>query len=309
MRVGSRGSRLSLAQTNAVISLLKSIDSSIEFEVVTIKTKGDIDARPLYTIDDKGVFEKEVDLAVLDGNVHLAVHSMKDVPADLHEDLVIACVPKRESPYDVLLSNNDTRLDGLKSNCIVGTSSLRRLVQLKMLRDDLIVKPVRGNVETRIAKMQRGEFDALILAEAGLVRLGLSDMIVERLPIDKMLPAAGQGALAVVTRRDSHDIIKMLKRIEDITSRTEIEAERALLKHINAGCRMPLGALAVSSNGGLDLHAGIFSTSNAIRVSLSTSIYDAERLGAKAAEYLIERGALKLAEEWRGMDIVGLSHE
>lgn len=309
MRVGSRGSRLSLAQTNAVISLLKSIDSSIDFEVVTIKTKGDIDARPLYTIDGKGVFEREVDLAVLNGDVHLAVHSMKDVPSDLHEDLVIACVPKRESPYDVLLSNNNTRLDELKNNCIVGTSSLRRLIQLKMLRNDLIVKPVRGNVETRIAKMQRGEFDALILAEAGLVRLGLSDMIVERLPIDKMLPAAGQGALAVVTRRDSHDIIKMLKGIEDRVSRAEVEAERALLKHINAGCRMPLGALALSSNGRLDLHAGIFSISNAIRVSLSASMDDAERLGVKAAEYLIEGGALKLAEEWGSMDIVGFSHE
>ncbi len=304
--VGSRGSRLSLAQTYAVISLLKSIDNTLEFEIVTIKTKGDIDARPLYTIDGKGVFEKEVDLAVLDGNVHLAVHSMKDVPSELHEDLTIACVPKRDSPYDVLLSNNNIGLDELKSNNVVGTSSLRRLAQLKLLRNDLIIKPIRGNVETRIAKMKRGEFDALILAEAGLVRLGISDMIVERLPIDKMIPAAGQGALAVVTRRDSHDVIKMLKGIEDRASRAEVEAERALLKYINAGCRMPLGALALSSNGKLELHAGIFSTHNAIRVSLSAGIDDAEKLGVKVAEYLIERGALKLAEEWRRMDIIGV---
>ncbi len=304
--VGSRGSRLSLAQTNTVLSLLKSKDKSLEFDIITIKTKGDIDARPLYTIDGKGVFEKEVDLAVLNGEVHFAVHSMKDVPSDLHEDLTIASVPKRDSPYDVLLSNGNLRLDELKSDSVIGTSSLRRLVQLKMLRDDLTIKPIRGNVESRIAKMHRNEFDALVLAEAGLARLGLSHMIAERLSIDKMLPAAGQGALAVVTRRDSHDIIDMLKSIEDRVSRREIDAERALLEHINAGCRMPLGALALSSDERLELHAGIFpySGNHVIRVNLSASIDDAEILGAKAADYLIERGALELAEEWRSIGIV-----
>ena len=304
--VGSRGSRLSLAQTNTVLSLLKSKYKSLEFDIITIKTKGDIDARPLYTIDGKGVFEKEVDLAVLNGEVHFAVHSMKDVPSDLHEDLTIASVPKRDSPYDVLLSNGNLRLDELKSDSVVGTSSLRRLVQLKMLRDDLIIKPIRGNVESRIAKMHRNEFDALILAEAGLARLGLSNMIAERLSIDKMLPAAGQGALAVVTRKDSHDIIDMLKSIEDRRSRREINAERALLEHINAGCRMPLGALALSSDERLELHAAIFSHSgnHVIRVSLSASMDDAEMLGAKAADHLIEKGALELAEEWRSIGIV-----
>jgi hydroxymethylbilane synthase len=303
--VGSRGSRLSLIQTNTVLSLLKSKDNSLEFDIITIKTRGDTDARPLYTIDGKGVFEKEVDLAVLNGHVHFAVHSMKDVPSDLHDDLTIACVPKRDSPYDVLLSNGNLRLDEFKRGSIIGTSSLRRLVQLRMLRDDLVIKPIRGNVETRIDKMLRGDVDGLVLAEAGLARLGLSHMIAERLTIDKMLPAIGQGALAVVTRRDSHDIIHMLKSIEDRVSRAEVDAERALLKHINAGCRMPIGALALSSNDRLELHAGIFSYSsnNAIRVSLSAGISDAERLGTKAAEYLIERGALKLAEEWRSMII------
>jgi len=304
--VGSRGSRLSLAQTNTVLSLLKSKYKSLELDIITIKTKGDIDARPLYTIDGKGIFEKEVDLAVLNGEVHFAVHSMKDVPSDLHEDLIIASVPKRDSPYDVLLSNGNLRLDELKSNSVIGTSSLRRLVQLKMIRDDLIIKPIRGNVESRIAKIHRNEFDALVLAEAGLARLGLSHMIAERLSIDKMLPAAGQGALAVVTRRDSHDIIDMLKGIEDRRSRREIDAERVLLEHINAGCRMPLGALALSSDERLELHAAIFSYSgnHVIRVSLSASIDDAEILGAKVADHLIEKGALELAEEWRSIGIV-----
>ncbi len=304
--VGSRGSRLSLAQTNTVLSLLNSKYKSLEFDIITIKTKGDIDAKPLYTIDGKGVFEKEVDLAVLNGEVHFAVHSMKDVPSDLHEDLTIASVPKRDSPYDVLLSNGNLRLDELKSDSVVGTSSLRRLVQLKMLRDDLIIKPIRGNVESRIAKMHRNEFDALVLAEAGLARLGLSYMIAERLSIDKMLPAAGQGALAVVSRKDSHDIIDMLKSIEERRSRREIDAERALLEHINAGCRMPLGALALSSDERLELHAAIFSYSgnHVIRVSLSASIDDAEILGAKVADHLIEKGALELAEEWRSIGIV-----
>ena len=304
--VGSRGSRLSLAQTNTVLSLLKSKYKSLELDIITIKTKGDIDARPLYTIDGKGIFEKEVDLAVLNGEVHFAVHSMKDVPSDLHEDLIIASVPKRDSPYDVLLSNGNLRLDELKSNSVIGTSSLRRLVQLKMIRDDLIIKPIRGNVESRIAKIHRNEFDALVLAEAGLARLGLSHMIAERLSIDKMLPAAGQGALAVVTRRDSHDVIDMLKGIEDRRSRREIDAERVLLEHINAGCRMPLGALALSSDERLELHSAIFSYSgnHVIRVSLSASIDDAEILGAKVADHLIEKGALELAEEWRSIGIV-----
>ena len=307
--VGSRGSRLSLVQTEHVISLLKHVDSSIEFEIVTIKTKGDMDARPLYTIDGKGVFEKEVDQAVLSGSVHLAVHSMKDVPSDLHEDLVIAAVPKRDSPYDMLISKGQGySLTSLPSKSVIGTSSLRRLVQLKRVRGDLVVKPIRGNVDTRIGKMLNGEYDAVVLAEAGLSRLGLGSgsglrpYFVERLSKDIMMPAPGQGALAVVVRKDSNDLIRLLKGIEDIASRAEIEAERVLLREMNAGCRMPLGALARAYPSGLlTLEACIISADgrDVVRASASSSIADAEGLGAMVARSLLEQGARRISEEWR----------
>lgn len=299
-----------MVQTEHVISLLKQVDSSIEFEIVTIKTKGDMDARPLYTIDGKGVFEKEVDQAVLSGSVHLAVHSMKDVPSDLHEDLVIAAVPKRDSPYDMLISKGQGySLTSLPSKSVIGTSSLRRLVQLKRVRGDLVVKPIRGNVDTRIGKMLDGEYDAVVLAEAGLSRLGLgsgsglSTYSIERLSKDIMMPAPGQGALAIVVRKDSNnDLIRLLKSIEDRASRAEIEAERVLLREMNAGCRMPLGALARAYPSGLlTLEACMISADgrDVVRASASSSIDGAEGLGARVARSLLEQGARRISEEWR----------
>ncbi len=305
--VGSRGSRLSLAQTDHVLSLLKGIDDSLEFEVVTIRTKGDIDARPLYKIDGKGVFEKEVDQAVLSGNVHFAVHSMKDVPSDLHDDLIIASVPKRDSPYDMLICKGNGSLMSLPSNSIVGTSSLRRLVQLKRVRSDITVKPIRGNIDTRLAKMLNGEYDAVVLAEAGLSRLGLSGLYMgERLSKDIMMPAPGQGALAVVTRKDSTELIRLLKRIEDRASRAEVDAERMLLRMMDAGCRMPLGALARAHPSNLlTLEACILSIDgkHVIRAGLSSSMDDAEGLGARVARSLMEQGASSISEEWRSIPL------
>ncbi|MFN4336137.1 MAG: hydroxymethylbilane synthase [Candidatus Nitrosocaldus sp.] len=306
--VGSRGSKLSLMQTEHVLSLLKGIDDSLEFEIVTIRTKGDMDARPLYKIDGKGVFEKEVDQAVLSGNVHFAVHSMKDVPSDLHDDLIIAAVPRRDSPYDMLICKGNGSLMSLPSNSIIGTSSLRRLVQLRRVRGDIVVKPIRGNIDTRLAKMLNGEYDAVVLAEAGLSRLGLLglEFKVERLSKDIMMPAPGQGALAVVTRRDNTELIRLLKRIEDRGSRAEVDAERMLLRMINAGCRMPLGALArVYPPDLLTLDACILSIDgkNVIRAGASSSMDDAEGLGARVARSLMEQGASSISEEWRSVTV------
>ncbi|MCS7141013.1 MAG: hydroxymethylbilane synthase [Candidatus Nitrosocaldus sp.] len=307
MLVGSRGSRLSLVQTEHVISLLRQMDGSLEFEVVTVKTKGDMDARPLYRMDGKGVFEKEVDQAVLSGSVHFAVHSMKDVPSDLHDDLVIASVPRRESPYDIFIGRSHG-LMSIPSDSVIGTSSLRRLVQLKRVRSDLMFKPIRGNVDTRIAKMRNGEYDALVLAEAGLSRLALDldDLKVERLSKDTMMPAPGQGALAVVARKDDRDLIALLKRIEDRASRAEVDAERSLLAGVSAGCRLPLGALARAHPSGLlTLEACIFSIDgrDVIMGRASSGMDDAERLGARVARALLEQGASRISEEWRSVEI------
>ena len=301
LKIGTRGSKLSLVQTQLVIDALKNAKPELKFEVVTIKTKGDIDARPLYTIDRKGIFEKEIDAAVRDGRVDFAVHSLKDIPSELPENLTIASIPKRESPNDVFVNYKKTKLNDIASKSIVGTSSLRRAVQVTRLRPDLIVKPVRGNVETRVNKMLKREFDALVLAEAGLSRLGLTDVIAERLSIDDFTPSPGQGAMAVVTRENYTDLINILKKIEDKQSRMEVTAERALLLHINAGCRFPLGALASADSSKLALYASIYSADGTKRIDVKKidSISNAERLGKLVADELEQKGAMKLAEEWR----------
>jgi len=171
-KIGTRGSRLSLAQTKWVISELKKVNPDAEFEIKTIKTKGDTDARPLFSINQKGIFEKEIDRAVAERQVDFAVHSLKDVPSKLAENLVLACIPKRESPNDVFISSNGTTLEKINSGAIIGTSSLRRAVQIKRKRPDLVVKPIRGNIETRIKKIDE-DYDAVVLARAGISRLKL----------------------------------------------------------------------------------------------------------------------------------------
>ena len=301
LKIGTRGSKLSLVQTQLVLDALKKVKPELEFEVVTIKTKGDIDARPLYTIDRKGIFEKEIDAAVRDGRVDFAVHSLKDIPSELPENLTIASIPKRESPNDVFVNDKNKKLKDIASKSVVGTSSLRRAVQINRLRPDVIVKPIRGNVETRVNKMLKGEFDAVVLAEAGLSRLGLTDVIVERLPIEDFTPSPGQGAMAVVAREHDRDLINILKKIEDKQSRMEVTAERALLLHINAGCRFPLGALASADASKIALYASVYSADGKRRIDVkkTDSISNAELLGTLVANELEQRGAMKLAEEWR----------
>ncbi len=301
LKVGTRGSKLSLVQTQLVLDALKKIEPELEFEVVTIKTKGDVDARPLYTIDRKGIFEKEIDAAVRDGRVDFAVHSLKDIPSELPEGLTLASIPKRESANDVFVNDRKTKLNDIASKSVIGTSSLRRAVQVRRLRPDVIVRPIRGNVETRVNKMLKREFDALVLAEAGLSRLSLTDVIVERFPVEDFTPSPGQGAMAVVAREDNLDLINILKRIEDRQSRVEVTAERALLLHINAGCRFPLGAIASANDSKLALYASVYSADGKKRIDVkrSDTTTNAERLGTLVANELEQKGAMKLAEKWR----------
>ncbi len=298
--VGARGSHLSLAQTNWVISELKKKNTQTEFEIVPITTKGDTDARPLFTINQKGIFEKEIDRAVAEKKVDFAVHSLKDVPAELPDDLILACIPKREPANDIFISKDGKTLNAIKKGAVIGTSSLRRAVQISRQRPDLVVKPIRGNIETRIKKIDEGKFDGIVLAQAGIQRLGL-DVKFEKLPVDIFVPSPGQGALAIVARKDNIALIDIIKKIEDQASRIEIEAERSLSMFVDSGCRFPVGALAGQDGGKLTLSVTVYSVdgSKFIAVKRDSEPTQANELGRQVASELSAKGIEELAKNWR----------
>jgi len=298
--IGARGSQLSLAQTNWVIVELKKIYSDIQFEIKTIKTQGDTDARPLFTINQKGIFEKEIDRAVAQKEVDFAVHSLKDVPSQLDESLVLACIPKREVVNDVFISSDGTTLETIKPGAVIGTSSLRRAVQISRKRPDVTVKPIRGNIETRIKKASGENYDAIVLAQAGLSRLGI-DVKYTPLSINDFSPSPGQGALAIVARKDDTATIEMLKKIEDPDSRLEIEAERALSDYVDSGCRFPVGAYAKSNGEQMTIDVSAFSVDGkqSIHVTKTGSKHNPSFLGTDAGKELREKGVNDLALNWR----------
>ncbi len=298
--VGARGSQLSLAQTNWVISELKKIHSDLEFEIKTIKTRGDTDTRPLFTIDQKGIFEKEIDKAVAQKEIDFAVHSLKDVPSQLDDSLVLACIPKREMVNDVFISSDGSTLDTIKSGAVIGTSSLRRAVQISRKRPDVVVKPIRGNIETRIKKASGENFDAIVLAQAGITRLGI-DVSFTPLSIEDFSPSPGQGALAIVARKDNEQTIQMLKKIEDANSKLEIEAERALSDFVDSGCRFPVGAYAKSNGEQMTITVSAFSVDGKqlLYVTKTGSKSDPYSLGKSAGEELRQKGVNDLALNWR----------
>jgi hydroxymethylbilane synthase len=301
IRVGTRGSRLAVAQTEIALAALRRAHPGVRFEVVTISTKGDVDKRPLFTMDEKGIFEREVNEAVKKGEVDFAVHSLKDIPSDLSEELAVACIPKRASPNDVLVNDKDQKLNELAAGSTVGTSSLRRAVQLAKFRPDLNIRPIRGNVETRVKKVISGEYDAVVLAEAGLTRIGMKDVIVERFGVRDFVPAPGQGAIAIVCRHDNRALLGMLRQIEDPRSRAEVLAERALIKKVEGGCRFPLGAVAVTNGDRITLYASVFSADGArnIKVKKVGKASEPEKLGKRVADMLVKQGAMEMAEGWR----------
>jgi hydroxymethylbilane synthase len=301
IRVGTRGSRLAIAQTEIALVALRKVHPQVRFEVIPISTKGDVDKRPLFTLDEKGIFEKEVNEAVKQGEVDFAVHSLKDIPSDLSDDLSVACVLKRASPNDVLVTDNGQKLKDLVSGSVVGTSSLRRAVQLTKTRSDLNVRPIRGNVETRVKKVINGEYNAVILAEAGLARIGMKDVIVERFSIRNFVPAPGQGAIAIVCRRDHTTLVDMVQQIEDRRSRIAVLAERALIRKVEGGCRFPLGAVAITNDDKISLYASVFSADGkqSIHVKKVGRASNPEELGSTVANMLVKQGAMDLAKGWR----------
>ena len=298
--VGARGSQLSVAQTNWVISELKKVNPDSEYEIKPITTKGDTDSRPLFTIDQKGIFEKEIDRAVAQKEVDFAVHSLKDVPSQLDENLTLACIPKREVVNDVFISEDGATLDSIKECSIIGTSSLRRAVQISRKRPDVKVKPIRGNIETRIRKASGDQYNAIVLAQAGITRLGV-DVKYSPLSIDDFSPSPGQGAIAIVARKDDSQTISMLKTIEDSDSRLEIEAERALSEYVDSGCRFPVGAYAKSNGTEMTLTVSAFSVDGkqALQVTKTGDKNDPKSLGRLAGEELRKKGVNDLALNWR----------
>ncbi len=305
LRVGTRGSKLSLVQTDMVLDRLKLANSDLNVERKVIVTRGDEDLKtPIFSINQKGIFEKEIDQAVLEGRVDVAVHSMKDIPVfERDTKLVIASVPERGSPADVLVSRDGRRLRELKDGSRVGTSSLLRVAQLRRVRPGLRAVPIRGNVETRVEKVDRGEYDAVILAEAGLARLGMTGSIAERLSLDEFVPAPGQGILGLVARQDNGSVLELLRTIEHAPTRAEADAERELVKTLEGGCKVPIGALARTARDRLSITACIYSMDGRERLEAtrSGSLREATNLGRAVAEELISKGAKKLEETWRGV--------
>lgn len=297
--IGTRGSRLSIAQTRHVADALKGANPDCDYEIVTIITKGDTDSRPLFAIDQRGIFEKDVDLAVLDGRAHFAVHSMKDVPSELPTGLVLASVPKRADANDVLVTQDGHSMESLPQGSVVGTSSLRRAVQVSRLRPDVQVRPIRGNVETRIGKLA-GTFDGIILAEAGIRRLGL-DVRYEALSVEDFSPSPGQGALALVARKGDDKTIRMLESIQDLDSRLAVDAERALSNVVESGCRFPIGAYAKSDGDVMSISVRAFSVDGkeSVSVDVKGKKADPVNLGTRAGLEMQKKGVGSLALNWR----------
>ncbi len=302
LTVGTRGSRLSLIQTESVLDDLKRIHPELEFKIKVIKTLGDKERKkPLFAIDMKGIFEKEIDLAIANGEVDFAVHSLKDVPTVEASEIVIAAIPERSSPHDVLISKGNVPFIALAKGAVIGTGSLRRLAQVKFLRPDLEVVPIRGNVDTRIRKVKRGEFDGIIVAEAGLARMGLESLITERFPLKQFTSAAGQGALAVVAKRDNEKVIELLSALDHLPTRAEVTAERSLVLALEGGCRVPIGVIGRANNRALSLYGCIFSLNTHKKISASAegTLAEAQELGKKVAQSLLKQGAEKFEAEWR----------
>lgn len=300
--VGTRGSKLALTQTNTVLDSLKELHPEIAFELKIVKTLGDEEAKsPLFTIDRRGIFEKELGVAIAKGEIDLAVHSLKDVPTEGTPDNVIAAIPRRGSPHDVLISKNRVPLEALPECGVVGTGSLRRLAEVKYLRPDLQIKAIRGNVDTRIRKVNEGEFDGVIVAEAGLERLGINSLITERFSLDKFTPAAGQGALAVTAKKGNHQVINVVRAIDSPLTRAEVLAERSLVLALEGGCRVPIGTIGRANDKGLSLYACVFSLDGAEKISSSADgdLLEADALGKQVANDLLRQGAKEFEAQWR----------
>lgn len=293
--VGSRKSDLALTQSNWVIDQLKAQHPKLSFEIEKITTKGDrILHVTLSKVGGKGLFVKEIEQALFDKRIDLAVHSMKDLPGQIPEGLVIAAIPQRENPFDCIISRTGQRLDQLPAGSVVGTSSLRRQAQILAYRPDLCVKPVRGNIDTRQKKLKQGEFDAILLAVAGLARMGWQDRITEELSAPTMIPAVGQGALAIQCRAEDKELISYLKAIHHEQTAKLVQAERAFLYAFQGDCHLPIAGYAESEDDQIRLTGLVADPNGKQMIKESLVGNEPEKLGQTLAQQLIDQGAKQL---------------
>jgi hydroxymethylbilane synthase len=305
--VGTRGSRLALRQTDIVLDLLRAHHSGATFETVTIKTEGDASMAPLSQLGGRGVFVAEIERALLSGEIDIAVHSLKDLPADQSPGLTIAATPQREDVRDALITRHET-LSDLNPGAIVGTCSARRSAQLLAIRPDLQTLDIRGNVETRIAKVDSADYDAAILAVAGLNRLGIAERANQVFSLDEVLPAPGQGGLAVQVREGDAEATNLTSTLDDPATRAAVTAERAFERRLGTGCSAAVAALGtLEPRGTLRLRGlvgpaiaahpeGSKDAPRILRAEMEGSPAEADMLGVRLAEYLIAQGAEELLE-------------
>lgn len=300
LRIATRQSPLALWQANFVKDELEKYHPNLTVELVTMVTKGDVILdTPLAKIGGKGLFVKELELALLEERADIAVHSMKDVPMSFPEGLGLAVICEREDPRDAFVSNHYASLVELPEGAIVGTSSLRRQCQLMAAYPHLTVKSLRGNVGTRLSKLDNGEYDAIILASAGLIRLGMPERIKSFISVEDSLPAAGQGAVGIETRVDDTRVLNYLAKLNHNPTACCVVAERAMNTRLQGGCQVPIGGFATLNGEELELNAlvGSLNGSTIIRASGKAHQRDAEQLGIRIAEQLLAQGADKILAE------------
>ncbi|HKK90325.1 MAG TPA: hydroxymethylbilane synthase [Desulfobacteraceae bacterium] len=299
IRIGTRGSKLALWQTNWVKALIQQHFPELQVEIVTIKTTGDrITDRPLAMVGGKGLFVKEIETALFDKSIDLAVHSMKDMPGDLPSGLDIGAIPVRENPFDALISRNSLSLTELPGGSRIGTSSMRRASQIKHARPDLVTDSIRGNLDTRLKKLASGEFDAIILAAAGLKRLGMADKISHFFDDASMVPACGQGALCIESREEDQEIAPVLAALDDAETRITVSGERAFLKRLEGSCHIPVACFGRLDNARVTL-TGLVASENGkevVKESLSGDADAVEATGIQLADLLLDRGARQILE-------------
>lgn len=297
IRVGTRGSRLALVQTRSMVDALREKHPELTIDVEVIQTAGDrLLDRPLAAIGDAGVFIKEIETALLEARVDLAVHSMKDLPSRLTEGLALAAATERADPRDVLVARTASSLETLPRGGTVATGSLRRRSQLLALRPDLRVEDLRGNVPTRLEKFDRSSWDAILLAGAGLERLGLANRIRSYIPVESMLPAVGQGALALEIRASDRELAELLRLLNHAETERAVLSERSFLARLEGGCRVPIAAYADLREGRLRLrgYVGAVDGSRHLRREIEGDPSHAEAVGLELAESMLAEGAAEI---------------